>query len=162
MRACSTDDICIHATRMLHTSTMEMRAFLAPLFYCPWFFPNILFERGGCCNPSLDYLYWTSNLLPMYLAAIWTSSFHWYQNKYQPLMYDPLWRHNVSTLSTIEKLSFCVQANDFNKCDFHGFFAKYVRKWLFFLASKVWSSYPFKYFQFEGIWAYEHNFQHLI
>ena len=35
MRACSTDDICTHATCMLHTSTMEIKSFLVPLFYCP-------------------------------------------------------------------------------------------------------------------------------
>ena len=36
MRACSTDDICTHATHMLYTNTMEMKLFLVPLFYCPW------------------------------------------------------------------------------------------------------------------------------
>ena len=38
MRACSTDNIYTQATRMLYTSTMEMKPFLVPLFYCPW--PN--------------------------------------------------------------------------------------------------------------------------
>ena len=37
MRACSTDDICTHATQVIHYITMEMKLFLVPLFYCPWF-----------------------------------------------------------------------------------------------------------------------------
>ena len=48
MHACSTDDICAHATRMLYTITMEMKLFLVPLFYSPWFMEiHYAFGHGG-------------------------------------------------------------------------------------------------------------------
>ena len=48
MRACSTDDICTHATRMSYTSIMEMKQFLVPLFYCPWFHTIRKISMVGC------------------------------------------------------------------------------------------------------------------
>ena len=63
MRACSTDDICTHATCMLYTITMEMKLFLVPLFYCPCINTiriqqeaSVLLRHASMI--SVDFYYW--------------------------------------------------------------------------------------------------------
>ena len=42
MSASLTDDIFTHTVRMLYTSTMEIKRFLVPLFYCPWLYAILM------------------------------------------------------------------------------------------------------------------------
>ena len=77
MHACSTDDICTHATCMLFTITMEMKLFLVPLFYCPCVNTG-LFRKGVAegKNTLINSLCWTR--MPFLWCISISMTFQWH------------------------------------------------------------------------------------
>ena len=105
MRACSTDDICTHATRMLYTITMEMKLYLVPLFYCPWFdwFTFWPMWKSSIYNEGWKYVYWKTRQCILHRV-------NWL-NLHVSVRHFVMWIQQscICSLIILQEIPFCVQ-----------------------------------------------------